>query len=161
MKGRIGRPRREENWRIRDGAEVNCTDCAAFVVSCANLLGCELWSSRMGPRDRLGFLTNWYTAIGCLPWTPPSWEWEFSYHEVAWTGECGEDDQIYDACLSVDGDGDPSLPPRREMLPLGMPFDDGSAQAPYAYRESLSAPGVWGYDRCVPNPEKKMRRKVR
>ena len=158
MKGRIGRPRREENWRIRDGAEVNCTDCAAFVVSCANLLGCELWSSLMGGDD---FLTNPYSAIGNNPWTPPSWGWGFSYHEVAWTGECMGGDLIYDACLSVDGDGDPSLPPRRELLPIGMLFDDGSSNPPYSYRESLAVPGVYGYDKCIPNPETKVRRKVR
>lgn len=158
MKGRIGRPRREENWRIRDGAEVNCTDCAAFVVSCANLLGCELWSSLMGGDD---FLTNPYSVIGNNPWTPPSWGWGFSYHEVAWTGECMGGDLIYDACLSVDGDGDPSLPPRRELLPIGMLFDDGSSNPPYSYRESLAVPGVYGYDKCIPNPETKVRRKVR
>ncbi len=147
LKGRYGK-----------GVYVNCTDCASFVVSFSNLLGCELYSSIMGDE---GFLTNPYSAIGCSPWTPPRWGWAFGYHEVAWTGECMEGDLIYDACLSVDGDGDPSSPPRRELLPLGMLFDDGSSDSPYAYRESLAAPVVYGYDRCIPNPETKVRRKVR
>ena len=147
LKGRYGK-----------GVYVNCTDCASFVVSFSNLLGCELYSSIMGDE---GFLTNPYSAIGCSPWTPPRWGWAFGYHEVAWTGECMEGDLIYDACLSVNGDGDPSSPPRRELLPLGMLFDDGSSDSPYAYRESLAAPVVYGYDRCIPNPETKVRRKVR
>ncbi len=32
-------------------------------------------------------------------------------HEVAWTGSCGDSDFVYDACLRVDGDDSPSVPP--------------------------------------------------
>ncbi|MBQ8112476.1 MAG: hypothetical protein IJ146_04640, partial [Kiritimatiellae bacterium] len=62
--------------------KVNCTDCASFVFSFSNLLGCNLYASIMG----WYFDTNPYCAIGQPDWTPPDWGWGFSYHEVAWEG---------------------------------------------------------------------------
>ena len=146
MKGRHGK-----------GTFVNCTDCASFVVSFSNLLGCELWSSQMGRY----FETNPYLPIGHTTWTGTGPEEAFIYHEVAWTGECGDDDLIYDACLQVDSMGCSTPSFLLELLPTGMIFSDGNPDSPYAYRESLAVPGPLGYDRCRPKPEKRKRRKVK
>ncbi|MDO5320356.1 MAG: hypothetical protein Q4G65_17150, partial [bacterium] len=141
---------------------VNCMDCAAFVVSFSNLLGCELWSSRMDDgEDGYGFLTNPYIPIGCENWTSSGSGEAFRFHEVAWTGNCGDDDTIYDACLKIDGRRGTSAPLRMEELPTGMIFSDGSADAPYVYRECLAAPGDWGYGRCLSQPGTRIRRTVK
>jgi len=139
------------------GELVNCTDCGNFVTTFANLVGGELYSSKMGWH----FNTNPYTAIGRPAWTPPSWGWGFSYHEVGWAGSCGDGDTIFDPCLKVDGNGDPSADPRTELLPTGMIFSDGNQGAPYVYRESLAAPGAAGYGVCVAQPSSKQRRPIK
>ncbi len=65
-------------------------------------------------------------------------------------------DLVYDACLKVDGDGDPSIPPRSAQLPTGTVFSDGGQGAPYVYQEQLAGPGNLpssnGYPRCQPKP---------
>ncbi len=148
------------------GELVNCTDCANFITAFANLIGGELYSSRMYTLGA-GFDTNPYTAIGRPAWTKPvgipagSWGWGFNFHEVGWTGSCGDGDSIFDPCLKVDGNGDPSTAPRTELLPVGMPFSDGNQGAPYVYRESLAAPGANGYGRCVAQPASKKRRPIK
>ncbi|MEI6972745.1 MAG: hypothetical protein WCL44_14660, partial [bacterium] len=43
-----------------------------------------------------------------------------------------------DACVEVDGNGDPDSDPRTPKLPTGMLFSDGTNGPPYDYRESLS-----------------------
>ena len=141
------------NGAVGLGKEVNCVDCANFVVSLANVTGCELYSSRM----KSSFKTNPYTAIGCSSWTAPSWGWRFSFHQVAWTESCGDSDMIFDACLRVDGSGAPNTTPRIEKLPVKMQFSDGSEGAPYVYRESLAAPGSDGYDKCCAAPSSRFR----
>ncbi|MCW5553213.1 MAG: HYR domain-containing protein [Verrucomicrobiae bacterium] len=139
------------------GSLINCTDCANFVTAFVNLIGGGLYSSRMG----FNFLTNPYSAIGRASWTPPSWGWGFSYHEVGWTAACGDSDTVFDACLKVDGDGDPSAPPRSERTPANMIFSDGDQNAPYVYRESLASPGAPGYGSCVSQPATRVRRMIR
>ena len=141
------------NGAVGLGKEVNCVDCANFVVSLANVTGCELYSSRM----KSSFKTNPYTAIGCSSWTAPSWGWRFRFHQVAWTESCGDSDMIFDACLRVDGSGAPNTTPRIEKLPVKMQFSDGSEGAPYVYRESLAAPGSDGYDKCCAAPSSRFR----
>jgi len=106
------------------------------------------------------FGTNPYSAIGCAAWTPPNWGWGFGYHEVGWTGACGDADKIFDPCLKVDGNDDPSIEPRTELLPVNMPFSDGDAGVPYVYRESLAAPGPAGYGSCLAQPGEKQRRPI-
>ena len=140
-----------------DGELVNCTDCASFVVSFANLLGCELYSSRMGN----GFGTREYTAIGRPSWTSPDWGWGFSYHEVAWTGQCMDGDLIFDACLKYNGSSSLSSTDKVEELPLGVVFCDGSSDAPYVYRERLTPVGSSGYDKCMARPAQKKRREIK
>lgn len=48
------------------------------------------------------FYTSPYTAIGRDSFSPPSWGWGFSYHEVAWSGGCQDGDCVYDDCLRFD-----------------------------------------------------------
>lgn len=142
------------------GELVNCTDCGNFIMTFVNLIGGELYSSKMYTLGA-GFDTNPYTAIGRPAWTPPSWGWGFSYHEVGWTGACSDGDSIFDPCLKVDGNGDPSAVPRTELMPIGLMFSDGNQGVPYVYRESLAAPGANGYGRCVAQPASKQRRPIK
>jgi hypothetical protein len=138
-------------------ADVNCTDCAAFVVSLSNLIGCELYSSRMG----YDFDTRPYTAIGRDSFAPPSWGWGFSYHEVAWSGGCHDGDHVYDACLRVDDTCSSNVSDRSETIPAGMMFSDGSPNAPFAYRECLTPSTLNGYYRCISRPERRIRRGIK
>jgi hypothetical protein len=36
-----------------NGIYANCSDCATIVASFANVLGCDLWQSRMGSSQNL------------------------------------------------------------------------------------------------------------
>jgi hypothetical protein len=134
----------------------NCTDCASFVTAFSNLIGCGFYSSRMGS----DFTTKRYTAIGLPPWTSPTGEWFFKFHEVAWEGECGDADKVYDACLRYDGDG-LGDPPANGVLPCGVQFSDGSPGAPFAYRELLTPVSLDGYYKCHAVPSSKRRRILR
>ena len=92
---------------------VNCSDCATFTSTFSNVLGCDLWQSRMGPPVGQ-FALNDMLAIGSNVWQTAcqgidGWSGSFSYHEVAWKGACLADDHIFDACLQVDGDADPTM----------------------------------------------------
>ena len=132
-----------------NGASVNCVDCANMVAALANVVGGNLFVSRMGGSN---FRTNPYTAIGRSPWTPPTWGASFSFHAVAWKGSCSEASSVFDACLRYDGDGDPTTDPKREELPVNVLFSDGNPGSPWVYRERLAAPGIDGYDSCTPQP---------
>jgi YVTN family beta-propeller protein len=101
------------------GGKVNCTDSANTVSTLANVLGCELWQSRM----ESNFDLNPVLAIGTGVWTVP-FDGGFSYHEVAWTSGATATDPIYDGCLHVDGDADPVTAPHTPMLPINMVFGD-------------------------------------
>jgi len=46
------------------------------------------------------------------------WLGGFSYHEVAWTGACTSNEEVFDACLQVDGDADPTTAPHTPLLPI-------------------------------------------
>jgi len=133
--------------------KVNCTDCATMVMLFSNLVGAQLWASRMGDN----FDCNEIIAIGAAGWAKPPGG-GYSYHEVGWTGACGDADKVFDPCLKVDGNGDPSVAPRTPKLPTDMQFSDGGQGAPYVYRESLAKPGVDGYDKCLAKPGTKKRR---
>ena len=78
------------NGGVGNGNVVNCTDCATIVVTCANLVGCNLSASTMRGNDGNGFDCNEIIAIGASSWAypfPP--RNRFAYHEVAWTGALG------------------------------------------------------------------------
>ncbi len=134
-----------------NGEYVNCTDCACMVTTFANALGCELYEAAMGDSSDT-FLCNKIIAIGQSRWAPP-WEGEydegeFKYHEVAWTGSCGNADELYDACLKVDGDADPAVSPHTELLPVNIVFH---VAGQIRYKERLTTNDVAGRAYCVPN----------
>jgi hypothetical protein len=137
-----------------NGQYVNCSDCATFVSTFANALGCDLWQSRMGN----SFGLNPIRAIGASAWYPgcPNWMSQaFSYHEVAWKGACDVQDHLFDACLQVDGGSDPTGPPHTPLLPVDMRFGhtgDGD------YRDRLASPA--GRPSCNPQPVTRQRRGV-
>jgi hypothetical protein len=133
------------------GKYVNCTDCATFVSTFANLIGCDLWQSRM----EFGFDLNANLSIGASVWQPSCGWKSFNYHEVAWTGACDVSDRVYDACLQVDGDADPTSAPHTPLLPINMVFGTtGSGD----YRDRLATPA--GRPNCNPKPGTRQRRAV-
>jgi hypothetical protein len=136
---------------VGNGVYVNCSDCATFVSSCANLVGADLWQSRMG----YGFSLNELLAIGSSTWQTACGWGGFSYHEVAWKGACTASENVYDACLQVDGDADPTSAPHTPLLPVDMRFGnpgDGD------YRDRL-CPSSGGAS-CAPQPGTRARRPV-
>jgi hypothetical protein len=136
---------------IGRGRYVNCSDCATFVSTFANLLGCDLTQCRMG----YGFGLNPLLAIGSNTWQPACGWTGFSYHEVAWRGGCDNSARVYDACLMVDGDSDPTRPPHSALLPTDMVFGaPGTGQ----YRDRLATPA--GRPTCQPQPGTCQRRAV-
>ena len=127
------------------GPMVNCTDSANTVSTFANLVGCDLWQSRMGE----GFDLNPILAIGYPPPDPwPPWD-GFTYHEVAWKGACTENERLFDGCLMVDGDNDPTNAPHAWLLPTDMLFGDCTTMH---YRLRLCPPGSYGCAMCQPMP---------
>jgi hypothetical protein len=126
------------------GEKVNCTDSANTVSTFANLVGCDLWQSRMG----WGFDLNPLIAVGYNIWVVP-FAGGFSYHEVAWTGGCTENDRVYDGCLHVDGDADPTTAPHTPLLPVNMKFGNCVTMD---YRLRLCPPTPTGCAMCQPQP---------
>jgi hypothetical protein len=141
---------------LGNGIYVNCSDCATFVSTFANALGCDLWQSQMG----WGFGLNPMLGIGSTTWEPcchgdPGWTDSFSYHEVAWTGGCTSADRVFDGCLEVDGDADPTAAPHLALLPVDIVFGN---PGDLTYRDRLAVPA----DRasCAPQPGTRQRRAV-
>jgi hypothetical protein len=135
------------------GRFVNCSDCATIVTTFANVLGCDLWQSTMsGPEP---FLLNPTIAIGTSVWrTACGWS-NFIFHEVGWTGDAGVDDTVFDACVSVDADADPTAAPHTAMLPTGQRFGrPGEGE----YRDRLATRA--GRPNCRPQPATRQRRPV-
>ncbi len=136
------------------GRYVNCMDCAAIVITFANVLGANLRSRRMHhpewqtyhpPEDRsLAFALNPIIAIGTQDWVRACGWGNFRYHQVAWLTRGPGDERVYDACLIVDEDPDPTSDPHLSAVVVNMPFP--------VYRDRLAAPGPTGRDRCVPEP---------
>lgn len=136
-----------------NGYYVNCTDCATFVTSFANILGCDLWESRMG----YYFDLNPILGIGSSVWQPACGWSGFSYHEVSWKGACTSNDGVFDACLKVDGGVDPTSPPHTPEQPCNMRFGEtGDGQ----YRDRLAAPPDSNRDNCAPQPATRIRRAI-
>lgn len=136
---------------IGNGRYVNCTDCATIVSTFANAVGCDLWQSRMG----YFFGLNPLLAIGSSTWqTACNWG-AFSYHEVAWEGLCTAEEEVFDACLQVDGDSDPTAPPHSALLPASLRFGEpGDGD----YRDRLATPA--GRPSCEPQTATRQRRSV-
>ena len=98
-----------------DGHPVNCTDTANMVCIFGNALGCNSNLYFIASNYKL----NYIKAIGCNWTNSPfvSGSQYFSYHH---TGAISTN--IYDACLQIDNDSDPSSPPHLGVLPVNMPF---------------------------------------
>jgi hypothetical protein len=138
---------------VGNGRWVNCSDCATFVSTFANAVGCDLWQSQM----REFFNLNPILAIGSTTWETACGFPGFMYHEVAWKGACTAAEEVFDACLQVDGDPDPTTAPHTELLPTNMPFGNpGDGQ----YRSRLCPPGPSGQGSCNPVPATRTRRMV-
>jgi hypothetical protein len=141
--------------RLRGGAGngiyVNCSDCATFVSTFANAVGCDLWQSRMG----WGFQLNEGLSIGSSVWqTACNWG-GFNYHEVAWKGACTSAENVFDACLQVDGDADPTTAPHMPLLPVNLQFGNPGDGV---YRDRLCTAA--GRPNCNPQPGTRARRAV-
>lgn len=144
------------------GQWVNCTDSANTVSTFANLLGCDLWQSRMASNPSLipSFNLNSILAIGYPPALYPNgWpHWpSFNYHEVAWKGACTANDNVFDGCLMVDGDSDPTTAPHSWLLPINTLFGDCTTMN---YRMRLSPPNAGGCANCQPQPGAFRQRRV-
>ena len=148
------------------GGKVNCTDCATFVTTFSNLVGCNIQASVMGNPSAGGFDCNQIQAIGSTSWAypfPVGGHGRFSYHEVAWTAATGNSDYIYDACLKLDSSDNPwtwpgsghtpVLPinfqftsqPIPTTLPIATPFTSQT------YRERLATNTANGITKCSPS----------
>ena len=143
---------------LGNGQYVNCTDCATILSTFANALGADLWQSRMQPpgsSSAWSFGLNPLLGIGSSLWQPACGWPGFSYHEVAWKGACTSAEPIFDACLQVDGDVDPTVAPHTALLPVNIVFGGVGAGL---YRDRLSTPA--GRPDCEPNPGSRQRRTV-
>lgn len=135
---------------LGNGPYVNCSDCAAIVSTFSNALGCDLWQSRMGSYVP-AFETQPIRAIGHPAFeTPCGWGLGFTYHEVAWTGGCDDDDAVFDACLEfLQPDGNSSI------VPTNLVF---GAEGDNLYRDRIAAPQ--SRVACRPRPQERRRRGV-
>ena len=138
---------------IGNGYYLNCSDCATITSTFANALGCDLWQSRMSGMS--SFALNEILGIGSSVWQTACGWGGFSYHEVAWEGACTANEDVFDACLQVDGDADPTTAPHTALLPRDLRFGqpgDG------VYRDRLATPA--GRLNCNPQPGTRQRRAV-
>lgn len=143
------------NGGVGLGEKVNCTDSANTVSTLSNVIGCDLWQSRMEPNVG-SFALNPVIAIGYNVWEVP-FGFGFSYHEVPWKGACTENENIFDGCLKVDADADPTQPPHTPLLPINMLFGDCSAMN---YRRRLCPPHANGCPKCQAQPSTRQRRPI-
>jgi hypothetical protein len=125
------------------GRAVNCDDCAAIVVTFANILGCDLNEGNMGPPK---FALKRHLRIG----SPSTGNGTFKYHNVAWKGNCGEDNEVFDACLQLDAAANPSLPPKW-FVPTNILFGQPGQ---HEYRFRLAADPA----SCKPKRDPRRRR---
>ncbi|HEV2704607.1 MAG TPA: hypothetical protein VGV59_01705 [Pyrinomonadaceae bacterium] len=117
---------------------VNCADCAAVVTSFSNILGCDLTESGMFNEVGTYFATNPIRVIGSFIWQLPCGTWPgFAYHEVAWTGDVTEEDNVFDACLLVNGSANPTRAPFVPLLPANLRY---GRPGQGLYRDRLIAP---------------------
>lgn len=101
-----------------NGEYVNCYDCATAVSSFSNILGADLWQSKMG----YNFLLNHLLRIG----EQVEDGGDFFRHEVAWKGNATKVEAVFDACLKLDSDGKPGVDDRNfsPLLPINIIFGD-------------------------------------
>lgn len=156
-------------------SRANCTDCATMVATFSNILGCNLTESTMydsvSGSGFSGFYCNKMIAIGGGAWAYPfplqpfPNNVTFAYHEVAWMGSLGYNDNLYDACLQCDSGSnpwnwtDPSIT-HTPYLPVNMVFTNSPIPTtlplatPFTslyYRERLAQNSAQGITACVPH----------
>jgi hypothetical protein len=96
-----------------------------------------------------GFPLNPHQLIG---FANPTNGGSFSHHTVAWAGACGENDVLFDACLQLDSDSDPST----SLLSVPTNIRFGQRHEKF-YRFRLTS----DQDQCRPDPPKKaLRRRI-
>ena len=122
---------------VGNGARINCDDCATVVSTFANILGCDLSQSVMGP----DFDTNRILLIGYTKFCATT----FLHHSVAWKGVCTAADAVFDACLQLDNDGHPEAEPEDPLLPTNLLFGQPSDKT---YQFCLVSSSSY----CVPQP---------
>lgn len=138
-----------------NGRYVNCSDCASFLVTFANALGCDLWESRMGMYNPM-FPCNPFLVIGGRAWDEPCGSpLGFAYHEVAWAAECREDDDVSDACIAFSGLT--TVPPPGTVPRIASSMKFGRPNAGL-YRDWIAAPQA--REICRPRPLERVRRPV-
>lgn len=128
--------------------KLNCTDCATIVSTFANILGSELWQS-----DMVGtFDYNPILRIGESQWHQSF----FNYHVVAWEEDCDVHNDVFDACLQIDSDQDPTAADCNHvaLLPTDLRFGTATQKL---YRTRLVAP-TSSADAATPRPDKRRRR---
>ncbi len=134
---------------------VICSDCASIVSTFANILGCDLWQSRMYIPGSFFFRVNPILVIGKYQWQFPCGSPGFSFHEVAWKDDCTEDDEVFDACLTLDSDLSPSSFPFWPFIATNIPYGrPGSG----FYRDRLVFPP--DIRLCRAQPGERQRRKL-
>lgn len=113
------------------GSRLNCSDCASAVSTFSNALGSKLWQSTLDASPKYDlFPTNPIRLFGRTCWR----ETAFGYHEVAWKDHRSVNDGLFDACLELDADTNPTKPPQKPMLARNLPFGGTSRRGNYASR---------------------------
>ncbi|MEK6303607.1 MAG: hypothetical protein AABO41_23125 [Acidobacteriota bacterium] len=113
---------------------LNCTDCADAVTTLSNLLGCDLFEGRF-----TNLTTRKFLQLGGNPAVEADWvSMGWSYHEICWLHEMGQNELIYDACVQVDMDDTYADPVHVAKHPVKMRF---GMNEPDDYRHRLVATG--------------------
>lgn len=110
------------------GESVNCWDCANGVVSMCNVLGCDIWNQWMGWNFQCNEIRAIKDGTWGRPFPPPLGSNGFSYHRVGWRGAVANAGKVFDACLKVDNDGNPTGTGNHnsELIATDMTFWTGS-----------------------------------
>ncbi|NLX57642.1 MAG: hypothetical protein GXY74_00980 [Phycisphaerae bacterium] len=119
-----------------DASNVNCWDCAQMLSVFSNALGADLQMYYITSTAGFFYL-NYIRPLG-RGWTNDPFvaggRDPFSCHWTGWP-------QIFDACLQVDNDLDPTCSPHSGVLPQNMAFDAGTPGAAFDdYRGRLVDP---------------------
>jgi hypothetical protein len=145
------------------GPVVGCTDCSCAVVVFANLLGCDLWKVDINTDPLDGsdppapqFKLNPILVIGSTQWGIPCGLTGFGFHSVACKGELTPDDRLFDACLRLDGDADPTAadPNHTPIVPANMRYGSpgsGDYLDRLVHPDSRSLVVAQGWGRLRPN----------
>jgi hypothetical protein len=101
------------------------------------------------------FNLNPVLPIGSTIGHPLCVKTQFNHHEVAWAGDCTENDVVCDACLQLNGAPDPATNPIQPLLAVNMIF--GAAGSGY-YRDKIATHDFLGH--CEPKPVGNRRRRL-